>query len=314
MSAVERYHGVLPVVKQTQMSSHDVVNRVRRIVKQQSVGHTGTLDPLATGLLVMCLGKATKISQYLMADEKSYRAQVRLGVRSTTYDAEGVTEDPATAAVPDITREQIEVLLPEFTGTVMQTVPAYSSVQIDGKRLYKIARKGQEVELPEREVEIRALDLVSYEPPYVTFEVSCSKGTYIRSLAHDIGERLGCGAYLSDLVRTRMGKFDIERAYTFEQLGKLAEVDQLDNVILPIETALPWGSIEISERFSQAVTFGRLPHWADVTGHRGEFRIGDRVMVRDNRAVLAMGLAGVDSRQFDAHVGMPLTEYLRVLA
>lgn len=314
MGAIERYHGVLPVIKQSGMSSHDVVNRVRRIVNQQSVGHTGTLDPLATGLLVICLGKATKISQYLMADEKSYTAQIRLGVRSTTYDAEGVTTDPATAAIPEVTRAQIEAILPEFTGSVRQTVPAYSSVQVDGKRLYKIARKGRDVELPERDVEIRTLALVTYAAPFATFDVSCSKGTYIRSLANDIGERLGCGAYLSGLVRTRMGRFDIAEAYSFEQLAQLAQANQLAGMVLPIEAALPWGTIQISERFSQAVSFGRLPHWTDVTGHRGEFRIGDRVMVRDDHAVLAMGLAGVDSHQFDAHVGTPLTEYLRVLA
>ncbi|MEW6050992.1 MAG: tRNA pseudouridine(55) synthase TruB [Candidatus Zixiibacteriota bacterium] len=310
----DRFHGVLLVDKPTGMSSHDVVGKVRRIVGQQTVGHTGTLDPLATGLLVMCLGKATKISQYLMIEEKEYLAQLRLGVRSTTYDAEGVIGDPASATVPIITLDDISRILPDFTGSIRQRVPAYSSVQIDGKRLYKIARKGKEIALPEREVVISSLCVVQYDPPFLALAVTCSKGTYVRSLAHDIGERLGCGAYLSGLRRTRMGSFRIEQALTLEQLASRAGGGALPDLISPIDSALPWGAIQIAEQFSESVGFGRLPHWTDIAGYRGDFRAGDRVIVKDSHDVLAMGVAGADSCQFALHVGTPLTEYLRVLA
>ena len=314
MSDLDRFHGVLPVDKPSGMTSHDVVGMMRRIIKQRSIGHTGTLDPLATGLLIMCLGKATKISRYLMVEEKTYIAQLRLGVRSTTFDAEGVSEDAMHAPSPAISAPDITLILPEFMGVIRQTVPAFSSVQIDGKRLYAIARKGKEVPLPERDVEIRSLELLGYEPPYVTLEVTCSKGTYIRSLASDLGERLGCGAYLSELRRTRMGSFRIDQASTLEQLAMRAKDDTFGELVAPIESALAWGTIQITEQFSHAVGNGRLPHWTDITGCRGEFRAGDRVIVKDSHGVLAMGVAGVDSGAFAAHTGTPLTEYLRVLA
>jgi len=208
--------GVLNVNKPPGLTSHDVVQRLRRLTGQRRVGHAGTLDPLASGVLVVAFGWATRIVEYLAALPKVYRATVRLGVTTDTWDAEGQVVRQAEAA--SVTREALEAVLPEFVGRLLQVPPMYSALKQHGKPLYRLARQGISVEREPREIEVQTLDLEDWRPPDVVLRVRCSKGTYVRALAHDLGERLGAGAYLSALERTAVGHFDIESAVSLEAL------------------------------------------------------------------------------------------------
>lgn len=210
---------IILVDKPVGLTSHDVVDRVRRIFGTRKVGHAGTLDPFATGLLLLGIGSATKeLSKYVGLD-KTYIATARLGATSTTEDPEGEITDNPNATVP--TQAEIELALDKFRGGYEQTASAYSAKKIKGKKFYELARRGQleGVELPKKYVTITELRATNYAWPHLSFEVSCSSGTYIRALARDIGEALGCGAYLTELRRTRIGEFRIEDAARLEDLG-----------------------------------------------------------------------------------------------
>jgi tRNA pseudouridine55 synthase len=202
--------GVLNLDKPAGLTSHDVITRLRRITGLRRIGHAGTLDPLATGVLVVCLGKATRLVEYLADSDKIYRATVRLGLTTDTWDGEGdvVTE----ADISHLTLPQIEEALPAFRGEIQQVPPMYSALKHEGKPLYKLARKGLSIERDARTIQVYRLDVVSWQPPDLVIEVHCSKGTYVRALAHDLGQALGVGAYLYDLVRTAVGPFRLEQA------------------------------------------------------------------------------------------------------
>lgn len=208
--------GFFNVDKPLGMTSHDVVAKIRRAYGIKKVGHAGTLDPLASGVLVICVGGATRLSDYVMHGIKTYRARVRFGVTTTTYDAEGdiVTQAP----VDHLTREHVLAILPRFTGEIDQVPPMYSAIKQGGKKLYDLARAGVEVEREARRVTINSLELIDWSPPEGTLEVTCSAGTYIRSLAYDIGAALGVGAHLSGLTRTRSGVFLLENAVKLDVL------------------------------------------------------------------------------------------------
>lgn len=315
MPWLNKYSGVLLFDKPSGLTSHDMVYRVRRILQQQEVGHTGTLDPMATGLLVMCVGRATKIAQFISNLEKCYVAEVRLGLSSATYDAEGLDPESVAADTTHITLADVQDVLNGFVGTQRQQVPAHSAVRINGQHLYELARRGQDMDLPEREVTISMLELESYEQGTIRFVVGCSKGTYIRSLAHQIGERLGCGAYLSALRRTSVGPFSVLDAVTHDQLVKLAEEGRAESTLMPISQVLQFGAICIDDSFRKQVGFGRIPNWADVSRVEGEFEPGDRVVIKSVAGeVLAVGIAGSSSDGFAAQAGQPLSSYVRVLA
>ncbi len=198
--------GFLVVDKPSGMTSHDVVYRVRRGTGVRAIGHAGTLDPMATGVLVLCMGDATRLSEYVMASNKVYEATLRLGVETDTYDADGriIAETDATR----LTQPDFEAVLPRFIGTIEQVPPMYSAIKQNGVALYKLARAGQEVERAPRTVTIHAIDLIDWQPPDVSIRVTCGAGTYIRSLAHDLGAVLGVGAHLTALRRTRSGVLD----------------------------------------------------------------------------------------------------------
>lgn len=210
--------GILIVNKPQGMTSHDVVDFVRRSFGLKKVGHAGTLDPMATGVLVMLLGKLTKSAHTFLTDDKEYEGTITLGARSDTGDAWGSIT--ASGPVGDITNDRILDAFKRFTGDIEQYPPAYSAVKVNGRRLYKLARKGVKVEVAPRKISIRSLEVKDIALPEVSFGLTCSKGTYVRQLAVDIGESLGCGAYLSRLVRTRSGRFTIEEALTVEELKK----------------------------------------------------------------------------------------------
>ncbi|MCS6862747.1 MAG: tRNA pseudouridine(55) synthase TruB, partial [Abditibacteriales bacterium] len=209
--------GVLNLLKPPGMTAHDVVDFVRGLLQTQRVGHAGTLDPGAAGVLLVCVGEATRIVEYLMEGTKGYRAEVTFGVTTTTEDAQGdvIAERSATT----VTEEKLRATLERFVGDIEQVPPMVSAVQVGGKRLHALARRGETVERPKRRVRVDAIQLLKFtagERAVALMDVTCSKGTYIRTLAADIGAALGCGAHLSFLVRTRVGQFRLEDSLTLE--------------------------------------------------------------------------------------------------
>ena len=210
---------IIFVDKPAGMTSFGVVARVRRVLSEQvgkkvKVGHTGTLDPFATGLLILMAGKATKKAMEFTKLDKVYEATIRLGATSSTGDPEG--EIVVKNTTIDYSREQIEDTLKQFVGKIEQRPPAYSAIKIDGQRAYKLARAGKEVEMPTRTVEIFSIDLLDYSAPYLKIRTHVSSGTYIRTLAEDIGQALGCGAYCTELRRTKIAEYDIDNLKLFE--------------------------------------------------------------------------------------------------
>jgi tRNA pseudouridine55 synthase len=234
--------GVLLLNKPAGMTSHDCVAKMRRLAKTKKVGHTGTLDPDVTGVLPICLGRATKIVEYLTASSKTYEAEVTIGFSTTTEDASGEVVGRKSVN-PQITQEEVEQVLCSMTGTIEQIPPMYSAVKVKGKKLYEYARAGIEVERPSRTITINELVLlssVSNEDGLAKFRfrVTCSKGTYVRTLAVMIGERLGYPAHMSHLIRTKSGEFDIANCLTFEEIEAAIERGELQDSLLPIGEAL----------------------------------------------------------------------------
>ena len=228
--------GILNIDKPRGWTSHDVVAKVRRLTGQRRVGHAGTLDPLATGVLLICIGQATRVAEYLMAGQKRYRATLRLGISTDTYDADGqVTRDAGTV---NVSRQDVEDALAAFVGEIEQVPPMYSALKRGGQPLYKLARRGETVERRPRRVTIESLQVVDWSPPEVTLEIVCSPGTYIRSLAHDLGERLGCGAHVTALRRLASGRFTLEDAISLGTLAEAVAAGEWTHLLLPLDTAL----------------------------------------------------------------------------
>ena len=228
--------GIFNVNKPKGLTSHDVVSVVRRLARGARVGHAGTLDPLATGVLLICVGKGTRVVEYLMDSRKEYCAEIVLGATTDTYDAEGRVMK--TAPGVSVSRKELQRALASFKGMIWQTPPKYSAIKLQGKPLYKLARAGIEVEPSPRQVEIHRIKLVAWESPVAVVDVECSKGTYIRSLAHDLGERLGCGAYLNNLVRLASGRFTIDDAVPLDQMKMALVEGYWDALIHPVDDAL----------------------------------------------------------------------------
>ena len=229
--------GILLLDKPPGLSSNQALQRVRRIFRARKAGHCGSLDPLATGLLPVCFGQATRFSSYLLGASKTYLARCRLGETTTTGDAEG---DIVERRPPSLAAGQLERVLSAFVGRIEQVPPMHSALKHEGRRLYQLAREGREVERAARPVEIYRLQLLSSELPDIEIEVQCSKGTYIRSLSEDIGRELGCGAHLAALRRTEVDKLHVDDALDPEQLEALAEHDPraLDALLMPTQSAL----------------------------------------------------------------------------
>lgn len=202
--------GFLLINKPVNWTSFDVVNKLRYILKVRKIGHAGTLDPLATGLLIICTGKLTKSLETFQSEEKEYTGVMVLGKSTPTYDLESLPD--ADFPTEHITAEMIQETVPKFLGIIDQFPPIYSAIRKNGERLYELARRGESVELVSRKVEIKSFEIQEINLPEITFKISCSKGTYIRSLAHDFGKALHSGAYLKDLVRTKSGKYDLKDA------------------------------------------------------------------------------------------------------
>lgn len=281
--------GLLIVDKPVGPSSHDVVVRVRRALREKRIGHTGTLDPLASGILALVLGRATRLAKYLSGDDKTYEADIRLGVATTTYDAKGA----ATAAAysgewPD--RVTIDRALDEFRGTFAQQPPPYSAKMIDGKRSYTLARKAtaETLTMPAlAEVATRTIDLVEVAGDRIRMRVECSAGFYIRSLAHDLGVRLGTGAHLTGLRRTAAGDFTLAQAVPADLVERHPE--QAAAAVIPLAAMLPGLAIAfLNESGEQRVAHGRDLGPADVTERRPSTGSG-RPERADGRASLSTG-------------------------
>jgi len=284
-------NGVLVLDKPRGMSSNQALQKVRWLLNAEKAGHTGSLDPLATGVLPLCFGEATKFSQYLLDADKGYETVAQLGVTTTTGDAEGEVLEERQVTVG---REALEALLPRFSGEIEQVPPMYSALKKDGQPLYKLARAGEVVEREARSVTIARLDLLAFEAPCATLAVSCSKGTYIRTLVEDIGRELGCGAHVAALRRTQAGPFGLAQAVTLEELVQVhAEGgnEALDRFLLPVDAGLEhWPLLQLSEhsayywlhgqpvRAPEAPKFGMLR----VQDHEGRF-IGIGEVTDDGR-------------------------------
>ncbi len=247
--------GILNIDKPHGMTSYRVVALVKRLTGERRVGHAGTLDPLATGVLPVCIGQATRVVEFLATARKTYRAEIELGVTTDTYDAGGRIirrENP-----DGIHREQVEKALYSFRGTIRQTPPMYSAIKHQGKKLYELARSGITVERKSRLVTIHNLDIIAFQPPLVAVEVECGKGTYIRSLAHDLGQILGCGASLKSLVRQRYGPFDIEDAISMPQLEAAFQEGHWEHLVHPTDSVLPaWPAVVVDEATEQLIKNG----------------------------------------------------------
>ena len=248
-------NGILNINKPWGRTSFSIVAMVKRLTGERRVGHAGTLDPAATGVLPVCLGQGTRIIEFLIDATKAYRAEIELGVATDTYDATGkVTEkgDPS-----GINQEQLESALTSFCGLVQQTPPMYSAVRYHGKRLYELARAGIKVERKSRPTKIYRLELIDWQLPIVTIEVVCGKGTYIRSLAHDLGQTLGCGANLKSLTRLRCGLFDIKDAVSVPQLEDAFHHGYWQNFVYPVDSVLlHWTAMVVGDATESAIRNG----------------------------------------------------------
>ncbi len=240
--------GIIVVNKYKGASSNEVLQQVKRLYGAAKAGHTGSLDPLATGVLPICLGEGTKFSQYLLDSDKSYRTVAKLGARTTTSDAEG--EVVETREV-NIDLDQIRDVLGRFTGVIEQVPSMFSALKVNGQPLYKLAREGKEIERPSRMIQIHAIRLLRFDNDELELEVDCSKGTYIRTLVEDIGNALGCLAYVADLHRIKAGPYHETRAYTLEELEAIRDGgghQALDQILLPLDTSIDsWPAVELIE-------------------------------------------------------------------
>lgn len=228
--------GVLIIDKPSGRTSHDIVRDVKKLLRAKKVGHAGTLDPLATGVLAVCINEATKLSQFLLHDDKEYRATMLLGVRTDTLDREG---EVLARCEPRLQEKEIREAVESFVGRIEQRAPKYSAVKFRGKPLYKWTRQGVDIEPPVREVTVHHIRVTEIRMPYVTFDTSCSKGTYIRSLCADIGDRLGCGGCLFDLRRTKSGSFSLEDAVSLEGLADGEKLEAIEKNTIPLAEMLP---------------------------------------------------------------------------
>lgn len=244
-------NGVINVYKPEGMTSFDVVRQVRKVCGTSKVGHTGTLDPLASGVLPICIGKGTKLVDYIMEGKKTYRAELKLGEVTDTYDREGkvIREN----SCDHISEEEIKRVINSFEKEYSQIPPMYSAIKIDGKKLYDLARQGIEVERKGRNVVIYKVEILNINIPFVEFRVLCSKGTYIRSLCYDIGEALGCGSYMTKLEREATGTFNIENSININDLNR----EKLDDSLISLEDSLgDYPYIKVNEKFEKLLING----------------------------------------------------------
>ena len=271
-------NGFIAILKPPGMTSHDVVNVVRKIMGTKKVGHAGTLDPEAAGVLVVAVGKATRLLEYLQLSNKSYRAEVTFGIATNTQDQEGEVISKQSAG--NITSEDINAVLNNFCGKGQQTPPAFSAIKYKGRPLYSLARKGEKIKVEPREIEIYEIKLIKYYQndifPKAMIDLSCSKGTYVRTICHDLGENLGCGAHLSALLRTSVGSFKLENSFTLEEINALK--DEKNTIfLLPLTEGLAdYPEITITNDVKKRVLNGVPIAGEAISPEKGYVRVQDQ--------------------------------------
>ncbi len=248
-------NGIININKPLGITSHDVVYRLRRLLGIKKIGHTGTLDPDASGVLPMCIGKGTKLAELITGYDKQYLAEMTLGAITTTQDKSGEVLESFEV---NVTEEQVRDAANKFIGEISQVPPMYSAIKIDGKKLYELAREGKTVERQPRQVTIKNIEIkdINLEGNTVTMLVDCSKGTYIRTLCEDIGRSLGCGGYMSSLTRTKSGRFSLDEAYTLEEVADMIEKGNMD-FLTSVEDALPeYPKVTVAEKNAKKICNG----------------------------------------------------------
>ena len=288
-------HGILLLDKPAGITSNDALQRIKRIYNAARAGHTGSLDKPATGILPICFGEATKISTYLLNADKSYVSVAKLGVVTSTADAEG--EIVNTRSVPVIKKRELERVIKQFVGNIEQVPPMYSALKVEGQRLYRLAYQGLEIERQARSVTIHQIDLLQFDQESFEIRVHCSKGTYIRTLVEDIGNTIGCGAHVSTLRRLSTGPFDEDQMVTMENIENMAKQgdDALDELLVPVDSALEHlAAVALSEEASYSLCQGQAVLVTHASGEKpgeGLVRIYDH-----NRAFIGIGTINDDGR------------------
>ncbi len=273
--------GFLLVDKPSGITSSKLVQSIRKTFSLNKIGHTGTLDPLATGLMVLCVGQATKFSQFLLVKDKSYRVSIKLGVATDTFDAEGLVTSEKD--VNHVTRDLIEASLTNFQGEIEQIPPMYSAIKKNGVPLYKMARRGLKVDLEPRKVRIYEIKMLGFDGKFLDLKVCCSKGTYIRTIAADLGDVLGCGAHVVELRRLSVGTYDEKDMLTFDELVKLENTDGLADHLLPIASAFKdWSEVLIDPRQARLLKNGA--------------KLADRFVLRDSRVGIYESIDGIEKK------------------
>ncbi|MBD5512742.1 MAG: tRNA pseudouridine(55) synthase TruB [Lachnospiraceae bacterium] len=273
------YNGVINIYKEKGFTSHDVVAKMRGILQQKKMGHTGTLDPDAVGVLPVCLGNATRLADMLTDRDKEYEAVMRLGVATDTQDMSGTVLEERPVQV---SAAEVEAVICSFVGGYEQVPPMYSALKVNGKRLYELAREGREVERKARSVSLYSIEILSMQLPEVCIRVACSKGTYIRTLCHDIGEKLGCGAAMSSLKRTQSGCFTLDTAITLSALEQLRDKKNVEKVLIPVDAMFDdLAQVHVPDIFIKAVQNGNLFSLHQIK-ERCMFGPGEEVRVYDS--------------------------------
>ena len=278
--------GILVVNKAKDLTSHDVVSILRRKLNMKKIGHTGTLDPMATGVLPICIGNSTRISSYIMEQGKSYIAELKFGFSTTTYDSTGEIVDQTDNTI--FTEEQLRESIKHFIGEIEQYPPIYSAIKVDGKKLYEYAREGQEVEIKPRNVTIYDINLLELEDDTATIQVECSKGTYIRSLIHDLGKELSSYAHMTNLIRNRVGKFNIDNSIDISKISDYS-LDEIEEKLISIEDALyNLDKINIIDTISDRLINGQKININSLT-FEGKYLEDNDIVVKVNNKFIGIG-------------------------
>jgi tRNA pseudouridine55 synthase len=277
---------IINLNKPKDITSQDGVTKVKRILKVKKAGHAGTLDPMATGVLIVLINKATKLAPFFSSLDKEYKAVMKLGTATDTQDAYGKVIETCDDISTD--RHQVEEVLKSFSGITLQEPPMFSALKHKGKPLYKLARKGIEIERKPREINISMIELLDFNPPYVTFKARCSKGTYIRTLCHDMGKKLGTVAHLCELERTAIGGFHISNSISPDALNEISQEEPTDNGIYSMSDALSWlPELIIDESLSKAVSHGNPIQLNDLSE---EFKKANAIKIKSqNNKLLSIG-------------------------
>ena len=270
--------GVIVIRKEKGFTSHDVVAKLRGILHMKKIGHTGTLDPEAEGVLPVVLGKATKLVDLLTDKQKTYEALMHLGLETDTQDMTGTVLCEKTV---EVSEEEVEAVIREFVGEYQQIPPMYSALKVDGKKLYELAREGKTVERKARTVHFYEIDIKEINLPYVRFSVTCSKGTYIRTLCHDIGQKLGCGGCMEELTRTKVGRFELKDSLKLEELRDLAQNGRLEDALIPLDQMFSeLQSVVPAEKYISKAYNGN-DFFKNQLSEDGKFCSGEKVRVYD---------------------------------